>query len=103
MTNLHNLLIDGAFVFMLPVCRSCIVKYLETSRFCPICDVQLHKTKPLLSIRRDKILERLVYKIVPGLYAKEMARRNLPKEELYLSPDDLISLVLLYHVEDCDR
>lgn len=81
-------------------CRSCIVKYLETSRFCPICDVQLHKTRPLLSIRRDKILERLVYKIVPGLHAKEMARRALPNTELYLSPDDLISLVLQYHVED---
>ncbi|XP_026804886.1 polycomb group protein Psc-like [Rhopalosiphum maidis] len=81
-------------------CRSCIVKYLETSRFCPICDVQLHKTRPLLSIRRDKILERLVYKIVPGLHAKEMARRALPNTELYLSPDDLISLVLQYHIED---
>ncbi|CAI6362143.1 unnamed protein product [Macrosiphum euphorbiae] len=80
-------------------CRSCIVKYLDTSRFCPICDVQLHKTRPLLSIRRDKILERLVYKIVPGLHAKEMARRALPNVELYLSPDDLISLVLQYHIE----
>lgn len=53
--------------------------------------------------RRDKILERLVYKIVPGLHAKEMARRALPNTELYLSPDDLISLVLQYHVEDTAR
>lgn len=50
--------------------------------------------------RRDKILERLVYKIVPGLYAKEMDRRALPLKELYLSPDDLVSVVLQYHVED---
>lgn len=49
--------------------------------------------------RRDKILERLVYKIVPGLHAKEMARRALPNVELYLSPDDLVSLVLQYHIE----
>lgn len=50
--------------------------------------------------RRDKILERLVYKIVPGLYGKEMVRRAVPKEELYLSPDDHVSLVLQYHMED---
>ncbi|XP_050524598.1 protein suppressor 2 of zeste-like isoform X2 [Daktulosphaira vitifoliae] len=81
-------------------CRSCIVKYLETNRFCPICDVQVHKTKPLLSLRRDEILEKLVYKIVPGLYAKEMARRSAPKKELYLSPDDHVSLVLDYQMED---
>jgi hypothetical protein len=33
------------------VCRSCIVRHLETSKFCPICDVQVHKAKPLHSIR----------------------------------------------------
>uniref|UniRef100_A0A9J8DG43 Bmi1 polycomb ring finger oncogene 1b n=2 Tax=Cyprinus carpio TaxID=7962 RepID=A0A9J8DG43_CYPCA len=34
-------------------CKMCIVRYLETSKYCPICDVQVHKTKPLLNIRRD--------------------------------------------------
>ncbi|KAB7496042.1 Polycomb complex protein BMI-1, partial [Armadillidium nasatum] len=29
-------------------CKSCIVRYLETSKFCPICDVLVHKSKPLL-------------------------------------------------------
>ena len=33
------------------VCRSCIVKYLQTSYHCPVCDVEVHKTKPLLHIR----------------------------------------------------
>uniref|UniRef100_A0A668TD72 RING-type domain-containing protein n=1 Tax=Oreochromis aureus TaxID=47969 RepID=A0A668TD72_OREAU len=33
-------------------CKMCIVRYLETSKYCPICDVQVHKTKPLLNIRR---------------------------------------------------
>lgn len=33
------------------VCKMCIVRYLETSKYCPICDVQVHKTKPLLNIR----------------------------------------------------
>uniref|UniRef100_A0A0E9W6U7 RING-type domain-containing protein n=1 Tax=Anguilla anguilla TaxID=7936 RepID=A0A0E9W6U7_ANGAN len=26
-------------------CKMCIVRYLETSKYCPICDVQVHKTK----------------------------------------------------------
>ena len=38
------------FSFLL-VCRSCIVKYLQTSYHCPVCDVEVHKTKPLLHIR----------------------------------------------------
>lgn len=37
--------------FVFSVCKMCIVCYLETSKFCPICDVQVHKTKPLLNIR----------------------------------------------------
>ena len=27
------------------------MRYLESSKFCPICDVQVHKTRPLLHIR----------------------------------------------------
>ena len=38
-------------LFFLVVCRSCIVKYLQTSYNCPVCDVEVHKTKPLLHIR----------------------------------------------------
>ena len=53
------------------VCRKCIVTYLESSRFCPICDVQVHKTKPLLNIRPDATLQDIVYKVVPGLYRGE--------------------------------
>lgn len=33
------------------VCKTCIVRYLETNKYCPMCDVQVHKTRPLLSIR----------------------------------------------------
>lgn len=54
------------------VCRSCIVQYLQSSKFCPICDVLVHKTKPLLNIRPDRILQDLVYKLVPGLYQSEL-------------------------------
>ena len=43
---------DRRFFFpFLLVYRSCIVKYLQTSYHCPVCDVEVHKTKPLLYIR----------------------------------------------------
>lgn len=57
-------------------CKMCIVRYLETSKYCPICDVQVHKTKPLLNIRSDKTLQDIVYKLVPGLFKNEMKRRR---------------------------
>ncbi|CAE1249388.1 PCGF4 [Acanthosepion pharaonis] len=34
-----------------PFCRACIVRYLESSKFCPICEVMVHKTRPLQNIR----------------------------------------------------
>ncbi|KAG8236126.1 hypothetical protein J437_LFUL001615 [Ladona fulva] len=58
------------------ICRTCIVRYLETSRFCPICDVLVHKAKPLMHIRPDKMLQALVYKIVPGLFHSEVRKRR---------------------------
>ncbi|XP_024085703.1 polycomb group protein Psc-like [Cimex lectularius] len=92
-------------------CRSCLVKYLEKSKFCPICDVQLHKNNPLLSVRCDSTLQQLVYKLIPGLYGREMARRRkyyselggpssdpdcgeFPVGDAYFSPEDSISLSL---------
>ncbi|CAG0888890.1 unnamed protein product [Darwinula stevensoni] len=57
-------------------CRSCLVKYLDSSRSCPICDVQIHKAKPLLNIKVDKTLQDIVYKLVPGLFQNEMQRRR---------------------------
>uniref|UniRef100_A0A0A9W5V3 Polycomb complex protein BMI-1 n=1 Tax=Lygus hesperus TaxID=30085 RepID=A0A0A9W5V3_LYGHE len=56
-------------------CKTCIVKYLHTNKYCPICDVQVHKTSPLLNIRSDKTLQNIVYKLVPSLFKSEMDRR----------------------------
>jgi hypothetical protein len=53
------------------VCKSCIVRYLETNKFCPVCEVQVHKTKPLLNIRSDQTLQDIVYKLVPGLFQRK--------------------------------
>ncbi|XP_783799.2 polycomb complex protein BMI-1-A isoform X1 [Strongylocentrotus purpuratus] len=57
-------------------CRSCIVRYLHTSKQCPVCDTQVHKTRPLLNIRSDKTLQNLVYKLVPSMFKGEMKRRR---------------------------
>ncbi|CAL1528783.1 unnamed protein product [Lymnaea stagnalis] len=54
-------------------CRTCIVTFLKTSRTCPVCDTIVHKTRPHQNIRSDKLLQDLVYKLVPGLY-KEFPR-----------------------------
>lgn len=100
------------------VCRSCIVRYLEKNKYCPVCDVQVHKTKPLLNIRPDKILQDVVYKLVPRLFHNEMQRRNdfyaahpenKPsgvdelKESNYqylLLPEEKICISLNYHDSD---
>ncbi|KAI4479352.1 hypothetical protein M0804_011137 [Polistes exclamans] len=73
-------------------CRSCIVKYLEKSKYCPICEVQVHKSKPLLNIRPDYTLQNIVYKVVPGCYQNEMRVRrdfylNHPEEQSKVSPE----------------
>ncbi|KAK4023980.1 hypothetical protein OUZ56_009373 [Daphnia magna] len=69
-------------------CKSCIVRYLETNKFCPVCEVQVHKTKPLLNIRSDQTLQDIVYKLVPGLFQHEM---RLRREFYSKHPNDLPS------------
>ncbi|RMC01376.1 hypothetical protein DUI87_21814 [Hirundo rustica rustica] len=46
-------------------CRTCIVRYLETNKYCPMCDAQVRQT-----------LQDIVYKLVPGLFKDEMKRRR---------------------------
>ncbi|XP_059478610.1 polycomb group protein Psc-like [Neocloeon triangulifer] len=107
-------------------CRSCIVKYLDTSNYCPMCDVQIHKSKPLQNLRPDKMLQDLVYKVVPSFYSSEMHKRrefyskskekgiltpeadNLmtpemrgePGDSQHYSPDESISLSLEYYIDN---
>ncbi|XP_066981635.1 uncharacterized protein [Macrobrachium rosenbergii] len=94
-------------------CKTCIVRYLQTSSFCPICDVQVHKTKPLLSLREDRTLQDVVFKLVPDLFHSEMNRRlrfykehpeaggdkteqSLRERRHFFHVDDQISLSLEY-------
>uniref|UniRef100_A0A8C3G3T2 Bmi1 polycomb ring finger oncogene 1a n=1 Tax=Cyclopterus lumpus TaxID=8103 RepID=A0A8C3G3T2_CYCLU len=48
-------------------------------KYCPICDVQVHKTKPL----SDKTLQDIVYKLVPGLFkSKRMTNRTVSVSDM---------------------
>lgn len=57
-------------------CKSCIVKYLQTTKHCPMCNVKVHETQPLLNLKIDRTLQDIVYKVVPGLWEDEMKRRQ---------------------------
>ncbi|KAG8200044.1 hypothetical protein JTE90_001902 [Oedothorax gibbosus] len=57
-------------------CKSCIVKYLQSTKFCPMCNVKVHETQPLLNLKIDRTLQDIVYKVVPSLLDNEMKRRQ---------------------------
>ncbi|KAL0130509.1 hypothetical protein PUN28_002263 [Cardiocondyla obscurior] len=95
-------------------CRSCILKYLNTAAHCPSCKHAINKAKP--NIKADKTLQEIVYKLVPGLYHKEMLKRRefykkhpehansaTPEQRgedvsgrLIFNPEDVVSLSLEY-------
>lgn len=101
-------------------CRSCILKHLSTSAQCPSCKHVLNKAKP--NIKADKTLQEIVYKLVPGLYHREMLKRrefykkhpehaNLTTPEqrgedvsgrLIFNPEDVVSLSLEYLPPEAD-
>ncbi|KAF5278005.1 hypothetical protein FQA39_LY18421 [Lamprigera yunnana] len=65
-------LVDCLHVF----CRSCILRYFENFKLgCPTCNV-VYKKKYNTCFRSDSIIQALVYKLVPGLYSKEVQRRE---------------------------
>ncbi|XP_055624506.1 protein suppressor 2 of zeste-like [Toxorhynchites rutilus septentrionalis] len=99
-------------------CRSCIVRYLESNKYCPKCKSYNNKTIKMANLRPDRILKSLVYKLVPGLYKSENQRvakffadqsqdehcgsRKPPdhgylEDQNFFSPDELICLKLEYH------
>lgn len=66
-------------------CKTCIVKYLQTSKNCPTCNTVVHETQPLLNLRPDRTMQDIVYKLVPGLYKSEQKRR----EQFYLERGEM--------------
>ena len=56
-------------------CKSCIVRHLSNHSNCPKCGTIIQKPTDA-AIRSDKILQDIVYKLIPGLYDDEMKRRR---------------------------
>ncbi|KAH0627512.1 hypothetical protein JD844_003298 [Phrynosoma platyrhinos] len=95
-SRVYLILYIHGYVFLV-VCKTCIVHYLETSKYCPICDVQVHKTRPLLNIRSDKTLQDIVYKLVPGLFktangSNEDRGEVADEDKRIITDDEIISL-----------
>lgn len=94
-------------------CRSCIINHLSAKSYCPVCGMMINSAKP--NIKLDKALQDIVYKLVPGLFQREMERRQqfyssrpgqaasaTPEqrgedtERIIFSPEDVISFSLEY-------
>ncbi|XP_031562576.1 polycomb group RING finger protein 1-like [Actinia tenebrosa] len=57
-------------------CKSCIVKYLQSSKCCPTCNLKIHETQPLVNLQLDRTMHDIVLKVVPNLFKDEMRRRQ---------------------------
>lgn len=94
-------------------CHSCIMKHLQLENYCPRCEMLINKAKP--NIKPDATLQAIVYKLVSGLYEKELKRKRAfyrehpyeaalatpeqrgdDTEHLIFSPNEQISLSLEY-------
>ena len=56
------------YAILFIVCKSCIVKHLQTKKSCPECGKNVHETQPLLNLRSDRVMQDVVYKLVPNLF-----------------------------------
>ena len=52
-------------------CKSCIVRYLQSSKYCPTCEICVHETDPLSRIKRDMVMQDILDKILPDIQPKE--------------------------------
>lgn len=52
-------------------CKSCIVRYLQSSKLCPTCGTLVHETDPLSYIKLDRTMQDIMNKILPDISAKE--------------------------------
>ncbi|VDQ02274.1 unnamed protein product [Trichobilharzia regenti] len=74
-------------------CRSCILKYLSENKICPLCQSLVQETRPGQALRPDVALQRIVYKLVPGLLKTEMKRISEFKE-LYSTDSLCVDTIL---------
>lgn len=53
-------------------CKNCIVRHcMEVSLHCPVCNILIHPTDPFVHIRLDRMLQDIVYKILPSVADNE--------------------------------
>uniref|UniRef100_F1LA89 Polycomb group RING finger protein 3 n=1 Tax=Ascaris suum TaxID=6253 RepID=F1LA89_ASCSU len=58
-------------------CKSCLLKHFENeSNCCPKCSGLIHQSHPSHYVSFDRTMQELVYKLVPGLQAREEEYRN---------------------------
>ena len=74
------------------VCRSCLLKHLKVSKTCPVCGNDLG-SKLGKAIGRDLFLQRLVYKIVPDMYWKEVMQRTEYLRKRVISEEEIAFLL----------
>ncbi|XP_037926442.1 polycomb group protein Psc-like isoform X1 [Hermetia illucens] len=72
-------------------CHSCIMNYLRKDQYCPRCEMMINTTKHN-NIKLDTTLQAIVYKLVPGLYEKELLRKRAfystrPEEAKLATPE----------------
>jgi len=58
-------------------CRPCAIRYIREKPKCPECNLEIKDKRFLNRLKTDSILQSIVYKLVPGLYENEMARRRI--------------------------
>nr|SMS16187.1 Polycomb group protein: Posterior sex combs [Drosophila subobscura] len=71
-------------------CHSCLINHLRKERFCPRCEMVINSAKP--NIKSDTTLQAIVYKLVPGLYERELMRKRAfykdrPQEAALATPE----------------
>ncbi|EGD78512.1 hypothetical protein PTSG_09210 [Salpingoeca rosetta] len=63
-------------------CKSCIVNFFESNNSCPVCGTLAHEINPHDTLRQDRTMQTIVYKLVPGLLEDETHRRRVFEAEL---------------------
>ena len=72
-------------LFFLSVCKTCIVKYLQSSKFCPQCNIKIHETQPLMNLKPDRVMQDIVYKLVPNLFESKSLENEIYCIKCWLS------------------
>lgn len=100
-------------------CRPCAVKYIREKPSCPECHEPIKDKRVLNRLKADVTKQNIVYKLVPGLYEREMARRRKfyaerpttrYKSEMFgdippsktIKPDDMLNVCLTWMKDSID-